>query len=433
MSDEKNKPGRPRTGTIVKTRDGRLQAIISLPGGGRKRLPAFPRGTSEAMAREKAAFYTEQAFELGIGRPAAKTDELADTDTPMARWLKAWVADRDARGHSSTRENLSHYRLHIEPSIGPGHVQDWTKDTLRKLSADLDAKVQAGDMAWKMAGNVWGTAIKMVDDAAASKLDTIKCRDDNPATGVRGPYRGNEIGKQFLYPSEFLQFVTCQEVPLEWRRLVAVAAYTYMRDGELRVLRSSAVDPQHMVIKVTEAADRLGGAAKATKSKRARPVPIELTLLPLLEAILAGSAGGRLLSLPTHMSRTFRRWLVVAGVSRRELHHESPTTRPIRFHDLRATGITWMAVRGDDPLRIMQRAGHENFETTQAYLRLADALRVGFGDVFPALPPELFERVLIADSDHAAVSSEDDSVSGAGHEARTRDLKLGKLALYQLS
>jgi hypothetical protein len=25
---------------------------------------------------------------------------------------------------------------------------------------------------------------------------------------------------------------------------------------------------------------------------------------------------------------------------------------------LRATGITWAAVRGDDPLRIKQRAGH---------------------------------------------------------------------------
>ena len=48
-----------------------------------------------------------------------------------------------------------------------------------------------------------------------------------------------------------------------------------------------------------------------------------------------------------------------------------------------------------NPLRIMQRAGHENFETTQAYLRLADALRVGFGDVFPALPPELFETISI--------------------------------------
>lgn len=38
---------------------------------------------------------------------------------------------------------------------------------------------------------------------------------------------------------------------------------------------------------------------------------------------------------------------------------------------LRATGLTWMAVRGDDPLKIMQRAGHTSFQTTQPRKRSA--------------------------------------------------------------
>ena len=42
---------------------------------------------------------------------------------------------------------------------------------------------------------------------------------------------------QFLYPSEFLRFVNCDEVPIAWRRSVAIAVYTYLRAGELRVLR----------------------------------------------------------------------------------------------------------------------------------------------------------------------------------------------------
>src|SRR5208282_3675872 len=61
----------------------------------------------------------------------------------------------------------------------------------------------------------------------------------------------------------------------------------------------------------------------------------------------------------------------------------------VTFHDLRATGITWMAVRGDDPLRIKQRAGHSSFSTTEMYIREAENLAAGFGDVFPTLPPEL--------------------------------------------
>jgi hypothetical protein len=48
-----------------------------------------------------------------------------------------------------------------------------------------------------------------------------------------------------------------------------------------------------------------------------------------------------------------------------------------------------MAIRGDDPLKIMSRAGHVDFSTTQGYIREAEAVRAGFGDVFPPLPPSL--------------------------------------------
>ena len=34
----------------------------------------------------------------------------------------------------------------------------------------------------------------------------------------------------------------------------------------------------------------------------------------------------------------------------------------------------------------MQRAGHTNFQTTMGYIRDAENIRVGFGEVFPVLP-----------------------------------------------
>jgi integrase len=43
------------------------------------------------------------------------------------------------------------------------------------------------------------------------------------------------------------------------------------------------------------------------------------------------------------------------------------------WHDLRATGLTWLAIRGDDPLKIKQRAGHSAFSTTEGYVRQAEA------------------------------------------------------------
>jgi hypothetical protein len=51
-----------------------------------------------------------------------------------------------------------------------------------------------------------------------------------------------------------------------------------------------------------------------------------------------------------------------------------PTRKAITLHDLRATGITWCAVRGDDALKIKQRAGHASFSTTEGYIREAETL-----------------------------------------------------------
>ncbi|HET7541635.1 MAG TPA: site-specific integrase [Polyangiaceae bacterium] len=66
------------------------------------------------------------------------------------------------------------------------------------------------------------------------------------------------------------------------------------------------------------------------------------------------------------------------------LFRNDATSKRLRFHDLRGTGLTWMAIRGDDPLKIQQRAGHTTFDMTQKYIRTAEAEAIG--DVFPPLP-----------------------------------------------
>jgi len=73
-----------------------------------------------------------------------------------------------------------------------------------------------------------------------------------------------------------------------------------------------------------------------------------------------------------------------AGVTRAELHasSEDKSRKAITFYDCRSTGITWHAVRGDDPLKIMADTGHTNFQTTQGYIREVVVIRDGFGLVF---------------------------------------------------
>jgi hypothetical protein len=111
-------------------------------------------------------------------------------------------------------------------------------------------------------------------------------------------------------------------------------------------------------------------------------------LLPLLQTMHDehGGKGNVVRFRDRHMSRDLRLWLTRAGVTRPELHHGDATRKALTWHDLRATGLTWLAVRGDDPLKIKQRAGHSTFSTTEGYIREAEAVRDGFGDVFPPLP-----------------------------------------------
>ncbi len=389
---------REAKGTLQKLPGGRWQIVLSLTDGSRKRLPPLPVGTSEAMAKEKAAECARRVKELGIASPyrekaqQAKAAQQAVATTECGKWFETWLADRQARGLTSCRDDRGKWRLHLADALGSKHPKNWTRDDFRELSVSLDAKVQACAISWKTAVNLWGLATKMADDACNAKKTAIRCRDDNPSEGVRGPDRGAKTARQYLYPSEVSRFLECDEVPLVWRRLVAVAIYTYTRAGELRALTWDDVDLDRGVLGITKSIERETGILKSTKSKTPRLIPIEPSLLPLLRAMHNETAGeGPVVTLPTikHLSRDFRRYLGISGIERKGLFDKAPSVNPIRFHDTRSTGVTWLAVRGDEPLRIQQRAGHTDFNTTQGYIREAEVLRAGFGEPFPVLPESL--------------------------------------------
>lgn len=60
--------------------------------------------------------------------------------------------------------------------------------------------------------------------------------------------------------------------------------------------------------------------------------------------------------------------------------------KPVLLHELRSTGTTWLSVRGDEPLRIQQRAGHTDLQTTLGYIREVEVFHDGFGRSFPERP-----------------------------------------------
>jgi len=143
---------------------------------------------------------------------------------------------------------------------------------------------------------------------------------------------------------------------------------------------------------------------------------------------------GPMVELPSErdMARGLRRWLRHAGVTREELYEATLTSKAVTFHDLRATGITWAAIDGLDLLKIMQRAGHTETETTMVYVREAENLRDGFGAPFSELPLEALgvarpSAPLSPPADGNAESA-DGTVCGADG-TRTRGLRRDRPAL----
>lgn len=351
-----------------------------------------------ARADEHAANVFGSAMARKIRHGEYVPDERGET---VIEYAERWTADRERKGLASVNEDRRSIRNYVAESFGARPIEAVKADQLRAFVAELDAKVQAGDIKAKTALNVWGVVRKMFTDATESKIDALRVLSANPAAGVKGPDRALEkTRKQYLYPSEFLALVTSDAVPVWRARVYALSAYLWTRPGELAALTWSEVDLEHRIVRIHESIDRQRtGKRKTTKTAMERIVPIEEPLVPLLEAMRAESSGRGLVCprLPRvdgeyGLAGLLRRDLAAAGVVRVDLFRASVTRKAMTFYDLRATGITWAAVRGDAPLEIQQRAGHTMFTTTQGYIREASPYRrpgVVFGTVFGPLPDRL--------------------------------------------
>ncbi|MEV0143939.1 MULTISPECIES: site-specific integrase [unclassified Nonomuraea] len=155
-----------------------------------------------------------------------------------------------------------------------------------------------------------------------------------------------------------------------WGEVVIFAACTAARIGEVSGVRVGDIDITTWTWTVRrQTTPSPGGLAdKGTKGKRARKVPIiaeirELVLRRLEAAgndpsarLFTGPRGGRI---TTAVLRDATHWDEVVA----KLGYEH-----LRRHDLRHTGLTWMADAGV-PVHVLRKiAGHGSLTTTQRYL-----------------------------------------------------------------
>jgi integrase len=155
-----------------------------------------------------------------------------------------------------------------------------------------------------------------------------------------------------------------------WGDVVIFAACTAARIGEVSGVRCADIDRDAWTWTVRrQTTPGPGGLIdKGTKGKRARTVPLIEEVRPLVERrldavghdpaarVFTGPRGGRI---TTAVLRDATHWDEVVT----QLGYEH-----LRRHDLRHTGLTWMADAGV-PVHVLRKiAGHRSLVTTQRYL-----------------------------------------------------------------
>lgn len=394
---------------------GHYRIRCTFPDGSRPWFDLAPGPKSpqaEARAKETAAAYSARARKEGLvlaprvkrARGAAVANDAPEGET-LSKWSERWFTARTAQGLENQDAERSRWRKWITSTtirgreLGEHAIADITREDVEDLVAHLDAAVQAGECSWKTVVNAFGLASKAFSDASGAKDRSLRVRKDNPAAGVRPPDRGARKAKAWLHPREVTAVLANVDEPIAVRLAIALNVYLYTRPGELRALTWDDVDLDAGRVTIHHALRR-DGTEKTTKTNTARSVPIEPTLAPLLAALReASGATGRVVEMPsdTALADVLRAALARANVKRPELFASSKTRKRVTWYDLRATGCTWRAIRGDNPIAIMHQAGHADFKTTQLYVREAQAVGgASFGDVFPKLPAELIERAASA-------------------------------------
>lgn len=319
-----------------------------------------------------------------LGEPAAN-DPTAET---VDAWVERWWTERATRIRRTDHER-ERYARWIRPHVGKLPIATLSRANVEAWIEFVEGRVAAGELRSSTAWRLWTVLRAILRDAAQARVRALRVRSDNLALGLRGPERGTSRASTFLYPSEFMRLVSCPRVPLAHRRLYAVAVYLYPRAGELRALEWADLDlPSGRIhIHRSESHGELG----ATKTGEDRQFVAEPRILPLLRAMRRRAKGERVFpGLTRELSATLRAHLRRSGCARADLYADDDGRRPLTFHDLRATGITWLAMRGESGPNIMERVGHLHLTTTERYIRRGRLLARASGErVFPPLPPGL--------------------------------------------
>ncbi|OEU99262.1 integrase [Streptomyces qinglanensis] len=326
---------------------------------------------SEAFEKEKEA----QEWIDRLRRIAARGVTPAVATMPLAEYgEEEWDLAMRGLEHKTMDPYSAGWRLRVVPTIGHIAVQNVTTGIVDRAVYGWIAD-ECGQSTVK---NSLAALVRVMEQAVRDGII-----DTNPArvVGWQQAYRQAEDELDdprslALKDWESLERLSTALVDRSagqyagWGEVVQFAACTAARIGEVSGVRVKDIDPRTWTWNLCrQTTTGPGGLVdKGTKGKRRRRVPLIAEIRELVE---------RRLTVVGHdpMARLFtgpRGGRISTAVLRDATHWDEVVVRlgyeHLRRHDLRHTGLTWMADAGV-PLHVLRKiAGHGALTTTQRYL-----------------------------------------------------------------
>jgi len=195
---------------------------------------------------------------------------------------------------------------------------------------------------------------------------------ENPVRFVKF-FREKNCRVRYLTREEFLRLL--EHCPESLKPVVIVAAHTGMRQGELLALRWAETDLENGFASIND--PKNGSPRKVPLNHTSRELLCRLHDVAKAEKVFCDGGG------QPYCSRTLQ-WQFRRAVKEAKIEN-------FRFHDIRHTCASWLAMAGVPILAIKEILGHKDIRMTLRYSHLAPDQRVDavkLLDDFVASPPK---------------------------------------------
>lgn len=418
-----------RLRTITKNGHEYIEASYQTPVEAFSQWPSLPKRQYKTVLPEfkiQAESWLNEAerdIKLGAWVPPKTKREKKHRQTITFRvYAEQWLDNRRKANGEPIRETSKQkyreaLRLYLYPAFGDKRLVDITAKDIQawwdafkpdRAAEGANLEARRADTYSKLRAIMASAAKDPVDDEGNTLIKANPCAIKSKQSET----------KHKVVIAEIDQLRALYEAMPAWLRLtIYLAGYLGLREGECLGLQRQDIDLDERILHVRRAAKteeyedgtkaNVLGATKSQGSVRDLPIP-DFLIPPIREHL------GRVGDLPESLLfPSPRSGKVCAGQTVRNafgraiIKTNDPALAGMRFHDLRDTALTRLAVMGATNGELMRQAGHQTLAVASKYQHRVQS---HYADVIGNLESAVTSASAVSDRSEAADVS---SLSGA--------------------